>query len=104
MKLIYVCSPCRGVPPFSFIKTAWNIRKARMYCAAVLAAGHIPIAPHYFYRGLLSDTRPDQRAKALNTASWLLHACDEVWVFGSIISEGMLMEIRLAEGLRLPIS
>ena len=103
MKLIYVCSPCRGNPPYSMSKTEENIRNARFYCKAILVNGYIPIAPHAFYQGLLSDDTPEQRAKAIEIGLSLLRKCDELWVFGKEISEGMKTEIALAEELNIPV-
>ena len=103
MKLIYVCSPCRGNPPYKKKKTSFNIWKAGNYCWDIIDAGHIPIAPHYFYSDFLKDKIPEQRAKALEIGLRLLLMCDEVWVFGEIISEGMKDEIARAEELGIPI-
>ena len=103
MKLIYVCSPCRGIPPYSVTKTEENIRNARFYCKAILVKGYIPIAPHAFYQGLLSDDTPEQRAKAIEIGLNLLQKCDALWVFGETISEGMKTEIARAKVFGIPV-
>ena len=103
MKLIYVCSQCRGIPPYSPAKTNLNLWRAFRFCKDVLDAGHIPIAPHYFYRDWFNDDVPEQRAKAIDVGLNLLSKCDELWVFGTEISEGMKTEIALAEELNIPV-
>ena len=103
MKLIYVCSPCRGNPPYSRGKTERNIKKAENFCKEIIKAGHIPVAPHYFYRTFLSDTNPEQRKKAIEIGLRLLSACEEIWVFKTLISEGMKTEIARARELNVPV-
>ena len=103
MKLIYVCSPCRGNPPYNPAKTASNRWRTYRFCKNVLDTGHIPIAPHYFYRDWFDDDVPEQRAKAIEIGLSLLRKCDALWVFGKTISEGMKSEIVLAEELGIPV-
>ena len=103
MKLIYVCSPCRGNPPYSRTQTEENIRDARFYCKLIFVKGYIPIAPHAFYQGLLSDDTPEHRAKAIEIGLNLLSKCDALWVFGTEISEGMKTEIARAKVFGIPV-
>jgi len=108
MKFIYVCSPCRGNPPYEHgaigkRKTSLNIWRAGLYCREVIDAGHIPIAPHYFYSDFLKDKIPEQRTMALEACRRLLSVCNELWVLGTEISEGMEIEITLAKKLRIPV-
>ena len=103
MKLIYVCSPCRGNPPYSRGKTDRNIKKAENFCRDVIREGHIPFAPHYLYRDLFDESKPTQRASAVELGLRHLRMCDEVWVFSMIISEGMAAEIKLAKELGIPV-
>ena len=103
MKLIYVCSPYRGNPPYSRGKSDRNIKKAENFCKDVINDGHTPVAPHCFYQSFFSDTNPRQRAKAIEHGLNLLRKCDEVWVFSMIISEGMAAEIKLAKELGIPV-
>ena len=103
MKLIYVCSPCRGIPPYDPDKTRLNIFDAGEYCREVIKAGHIPIAPHYFYRDIFNDEISEQRAKALEIGLSLLSKCDALWVFGTEISEGMNTEIARAKVFGIPV-
>lgn len=96
MKLIYVCSPLRG-------DIAGNVEKAKGYCKTVIEKGHIPIAPHVAYQGILNDDIQEERKKALKIGLEILKKCDEVWVFGHFISEGMNSEVEAAQQLGIPV-
>lgn len=94
--LIYVCSPLRG-------DTRRNIQKAIGYCRYVYAKGGIPIAPHAIFTQFLDDEILEERAAGINMGMQLLSLCDEVWVFGKKISEGMFTEIERAKALGIKI-
>lgn len=95
-KIIYVCSPCRG-------NVAANISWAKLFTEAVLHTGNTPVAPHVFYAEYLDDEKPSERAQGLAAGISLLRRCDEVWIFGNRISEGMATEIREAQNLDIPV-
>ena len=95
-KVIYVCSPCRG-------NVAANISWAKLYVELILREGHTPIAPHVFYSEFINDEDSRDREIALEAGKNILSRCDEVWVFGNHISEGMKSEIRMAELLDIPV-
>jgi hypothetical protein len=95
-KIIYICSPCRG-------NIAANVSNAKVFCGLAIREGYTPLAPHAFYTEFLNDEIPAQRAAALNIGISLLRRCDEVWVFGSVISEGMRAEIIEAQNLNMPV-
>lgn len=94
--LIYVCSPLRG-------NVLINIRKAACYSAFVFEQGGIPITPHLYLTTFLDDAVPEERAVGREMGLQILHLCDELWVFGEWISEGMAEEIRRAEELGITI-
>lgn len=96
MKLIYVCSPLRG-------DMEGNVKRAKEYCKAVIQAGHIPIAPHVAYQGVLNDDIPAERETALKIGQELLTKCNEIWVFGHFISEGMKGEVEAARRLGMSV-
>lgn len=105
-KLIYVCSPLRGDSTGDNVRpTALaNMIKAEKHCKDVLVAGHIPIAPHVMFSGILHDENPNERQTALEAGLELVRRCDELWVFGGgYISEGMAEELKLARELDRPI-
>jgi hypothetical protein len=99
--MIYVCSPCRGRPPYTADERERNLRKAAAHCRGIAEAGHIPIAPHVFFCPFISED--DDREVGMRMGAELLRLCQEVWVFGKTISEGMRTEISLAGDLGIPV-
>ncbi len=85
MKIVFVCSPFQGREE--------NIEKAKRYCRKIVDMGHIPVAPHVYFSQFMDDSNPQDRRKALEMNKKLLEFCDELWVFGSEITEGMREEI-----------
>ena len=88
-KIIYVCSPLRG-------DISGNIERVKGYCKAIVGAGHIPYAPHLALDGVLDDNMPDEREKALSICIEMVKRCNEVWVFGDKLTEGMKKELEAA--------
>lgn len=95
-KLVYICAPYRG-------DIRGNFERARRYSKAAIDVGHLPIAPHLLLDGMYDDNAPEEREKVLELGLELLNRCDEVWVFGKHISEGMKGEIEAAKNKRMPI-
>lgn len=91
---VYICSPYRG-------SLRVNIMRARGYCKYAVRKGKIPLAPHLYFPQFMSDVT--ERDKAMEMNLELLKLCNEIWVFGSEISEGMAWEISKAEKLRKKI-
>jgi hypothetical protein len=104
MKLVYVCSPLRGEPPYTTRKRNENLRLASKYSAEVAKQGFIPITPHLYFNSFLDDEDPELRKRGMAMGTELLRKCDELWVFGTTISEGMKAEIELAAELDINIS
>lgn len=94
MKLVYICSPLRG-------DVEANIKRAVQYCTYAAGCGVIPIAPHVAWNGIFEDTIPEKRETALAMGLELLKRCDEVWVMGNEISQGMQGEIDVAAKLHM---
>jgi len=92
IKIIFICSPLSG-------DIAENIRKATEYCRTVSDLGYIPIAPHVYFTQFLDDEVFEDREWGLRMGLELLERCDEIWVFGNTISEGMRYEINKAQEL-----
>lgn len=88
MKKIYVCSPLSGD-----IKK--NIENAKEYSKLVVDQGHLPITPHIYFTQFLDDTKSTERIKGMKMGIELMEMCDEMWVFGKVISQGMRKEIGL---------
>lgn len=94
-KVIYVCSKYRG-------DIVHNTMMAKGYCGAVINLGHIPIAPHLLLPQFMDEEL--ERHLALSIDLGIMdRCCDEVWVFGNGISEGMAMEIEHAKETGKPI-
>lgn len=96
MKLVYICSPLRG-------DIERNISNAHEYCRIATNIGVIPLAPHTIFTRYLDDTKPEQREQGLKIGQELLRKCDELWFFGTKISEGMEAEIKLARENNIPV-
>lgn len=94
--LIYVASPFAG-------DTEHNTERARGYCRFAVSKGCIPLAPHLLYPQFMDDGDLRQRELGLFFATVLLGKCDELWVFGERISDGMSREIAKARKRGLPI-
>lgn len=86
--LVYICSPYSG-------NTEFNANNARIYSRFAVAKGAIPLAPHLLFPQFMSEEH--ERSLALFMGSVLLGKCKEVWVFGSVMSDGMKGEIAKAD-------
>jgi hypothetical protein len=95
LKLAYICSPLRGA-------IEENINKVHQYCEYAASCDVIPLAPHTIFTAYLDDNIPEQRMQGLKMGLELLKRCDEIWVCGDEISQGMQGEIELATKLNIP--
>jgi hypothetical protein len=96
LPLVYVASPFAG-------DVERNITKAQVYCRFAVGKGCIPLAPHLHYPQFMDDGDKGQRDLGIRFALILLGKCDELWVFGEKISEGMSREITKAKRRGMPI-
>ena len=96
MRLVYISSPLRG-------DMERNIQRARDYCAYAASCGVIPLAPHTIFTQYLDDAVLEQREHGLRMGRELMERCDELWVMGDTISQGMQEEIGFAHSLHLPV-
>jgi hypothetical protein len=94
--LVYICSPFAG-------DTEYNINRALGYCRFAVSQGCIPLAPHLHYPRFMDDLDKESREMGLYFALVLLSKCDELWVFGDKVSEGMNREIAKAKRRDMPI-
>lgn len=95
--LVYICSPYRG-------DTEKNTEKARKYSRFAVESKAIPMTPHLLYPQFMDDSNPEERYLATHVINYvLIGKCQEMWVFGEDISEGMGREIALAEKRRMKI-
>ena len=95
MKQIYIASPLRG-------DYERNIKNAVEYSRMASEAGVLPLAPHIIFSQWCNDTVPEQREKGLELGLSLLAHCEELWVMGSQISQGMQGEIQFAKEHDIP--
>lgn len=94
--LVYVASAYSG-------DVTTNTEKAKQYCRFAMEQGQIPLAPHLMFPQFMNDDDPAERELAIFMDVILLGKCDELWVFGETISEGMAVEIEVAKKRRQPI-
>lgn len=94
--LVYICSPFAG-------DIEKNIRQARLYSRFAVQNKCIPITPHLLYPQFMDDSNPEERSLALFMGMVLLCKCEQLWVFGDTISEGMEKEIKKAKRREIPI-
>jgi hypothetical protein len=87
---VFICSPFAG-------DIEANTRRAIRYMRFAVASGTIPFAPHLLYPQVLEENDASQRELALFFGSVWLGKCDELWVFGNHISNGMAREIAKAK-------
>lgn len=92
--LVYICSSYSGNVDF-------NITNARLYCRYALNNGYIPIAPHLLFPQFMNDEKERELAMFMNMV--LLSKCEELWVFGNVVSKGMGQEIARAEKRNMKI-
>ena len=94
--LVYVCSAYSG-------DVTTITEKPKQDCRFALEQGQIPLAPHLMFPLFMNDDDPTERELAIFMDVVLLGKCDELWVFGETISEGMVVEIEVAKKRRQPI-
>ncbi len=93
MKKVYICAPLGG-------NIKGNLEKAKRYTEYALRCGAAPVTPH-FYALCLNDHDPKEREIGRKAGMSLLWFCDEVWIFGDEITEGMKTEIDFCRNLNL---
>lgn len=94
--MVYICSPLKG-------DIEGNIEKAKRYTQFALMCGAAPVTPHFFAL-CIDDNNPGERQIGLDAGHTLLGMCDEVWQFGSNVSDGMKSEIDFARRkLKIPV-
>lgn len=98
--LVYVASPFAAAKED---QRRHHVRIARAICKKVIAAGHVPYAPHLFFPQLLCDYLPEEREVGIRCGLFMLERCDEVWHLEPPFSSGMERELREATRLGLPV-
>lgn len=92
-KRVYVCAPLGG-------DTEGNVKRAICFARYVFQCGAVPVVPH-FYALCLEDKIPEERAMGMEAGRSLLWFCDELWIFGDVVTEGMVGEIQFCRSMNV---
>ena len=95
--LVYICSP------YSYGCINDNIENARRYSRFAVDTHYVPIAPHLLFPQFMDDSLGEDRQTAMFMNLVLLSKCAQLWVFGSVRSEGMQQEIKWAKRRHMTI-
>ena len=95
MRKVYVCAPLGG-------NVESNLKKVRAYTEYALRCGTAPVVPH-FYALCLDDRNAKEREIGMAAGLSLLWFCDEIWVFGNTVTDGMKGEISFCKNLNIRI-
>ena len=93
LPLVYICSPYSG-------DTKGNIKRAQKFCRFALEERNIPLAPHLMFPQFMNDANEKEHDLAIFMDIILMGKCQEVWVLGDVISNGMGIEIEKAKKRR----
>lgn len=105
-KKVFICSPLspRGATDGQRAEDLRHNRQlAQLGCGYAVSLGYLPMAPHLFFPEFLSEDKPEEREAGIQFGLEWLSGCDELWVIGNRITEGMKREIVVAEKLGIPI-
>lgn len=105
-KKIFVCSPYRPTSKTEECRKdelAANVTRAKNACRILTKLGFLPLAPHLYFTQFLKDEDAQERNTGMEFGMRWLEEADELWVFGSTISEGMAAEIEKAHELNKPV-
>ncbi len=93
--LVYVCTPFSG-------DIKGNVDKALKFSEFIYKKGGIPLTPHLLFP-FLDDSKKEDRENAMFMDVVLLGKCNEVWVLGNKITEGMKQELNVSKRRRQKI-
>ena len=93
MKKVYICAPLGG-------DVESNLERVKRYTRYALMCGTAPVVPH-FYALCLNDDNQKEREIGLAAGLGMLWFCDELWVFGQNITEGMKQELQFCKHLNI---
>ena len=76
----------------------WQRRTSSpLFVRSFISVLRFPVTPHLLYPQFMDDENPKERADAMHFNYVLLGKCNELWVFGDVISKGMAHEIGIAK-------
>ena len=93
MKKVYICAPLGG-------DVERNLERVKRYTRYALMCGTAPVVPH-FYALCLDDNNEKEREIGLAAGLGMLWFCDELWVFGQEITDGMKQELQFCKHLNI---
>ena len=93
MKKVYICAPLGG-------DVIVNLDNVKRYTRYALMCGTAPVVPH-FYALCLDDDIKEEREIGLAAGLGMLWFCDELWVCGETVTEGMKKEIQFCKHLNI---
>ena len=105
-KKVFICSPFAATAKDKEEKrkeTIRNIQTARAASLYAVTEGVIPYTPHLYFPQFLCDDDQDCRELGQMLGLMWLQECDELWVIGRRISDGMKKEIEMAKKLDIPV-
>ena len=106
LKKVFICSPFRPRGETREEKEKdWkrNIDVANKACRYAVNHGYVPYAPHLYFPQFLSEADPEEREMGILLGLTWLAGCNELWVIGDRISEGMEKEITKAKEWHIPV-
>ncbi len=89
-KMVFICSPYRG-------NIRENVANARRFAKFAAMCGYSPVVPHLLFPQFLDDEKADERIRGIELGIVQMKKCDEIWIFGTTISQGMEYEIEQAK-------
>ncbi len=91
---VYIAHPYAG-------DEAGNVQRVKAICRAVVAEGHLPIAPQLYLPAFVDEAT--DRELAMRFCLELVGCCDALWIYGARISKGMEREISTAQARGIPV-
>ena len=105
-RLVFISSPYRPEsddPAERSREILCNIKLAKIGCKIAVDRGCAPFAPHLLYPQFLNEHDPEARRAGMKIGLQFLNLCDEMWVLGRKITDGMAEEIAAAKANDIPI-
>lgn len=106
LKKVFICSPYRPRGETEEEQKARfqeNIDIASGACRFAIDQGAVPYAPHLYFTQYLDDEDENEREQGIILGlSWLAR-CDELWIIGDTVTDGMDREISTAKEWGIPI-
>lgn len=80
-----------------------NSKNMKNIASIAVRAGHVPIATALYFPTFLNEKDEKERMEGIDCGLTLMECCDEAWLFGFEITEGMKLELDYAKELNLPV-